>query len=267
MKRALCVGINDYPVRGSDLRGCVNDAKAWAALLEEHFGFDRANIRVLLDKQATKAGVFEALDDFLLANAKRGDVLVFANSSHGTYVADTDGDESRYDEAICPWDMKRELIVDDELRERFARLPNGVRLTVISDSCFSGTVIRGPGGIDTPDDRTPRFVRPKLLGRREIAGVRHVAQPNTIERYPESAMREVLLSGCRHDQYSFDAKFGRKHHGAMTHFALEIIAESDYDLTYEQLRNELVARLELEGFDQEPQLEGSTRSKRRKLFS
>ena len=29
-KRALCVGINDYPIRGMDLKGCVNDAKAWA---------------------------------------------------------------------------------------------------------------------------------------------------------------------------------------------------------------------------------------------
>ena len=27
-KKALCVGINDYPYEGSDLNGCVNDAKA-----------------------------------------------------------------------------------------------------------------------------------------------------------------------------------------------------------------------------------------------
>lgn len=27
-KRALCVGINDYPYDGNDLNGCVNDAKA-----------------------------------------------------------------------------------------------------------------------------------------------------------------------------------------------------------------------------------------------
>ena len=40
MKRALCVGINDYPVAGADLKGCVNDAKAWAALLIDHFDFD-----------------------------------------------------------------------------------------------------------------------------------------------------------------------------------------------------------------------------------
>ena len=104
MKRALCVGINDYPVAGADLKGCVNDAKAWAAMLIDHFGFDPKNITMLLDSQATKKRVLSEVDK-LLAGAQKGDVVVFTNSSHGTYVADRDGDESRYDEAMCPWDM------------------------------------------------------------------------------------------------------------------------------------------------------------------
>ena len=29
-KKALCIGINDYPGTGMDLRGCVNDADDWA---------------------------------------------------------------------------------------------------------------------------------------------------------------------------------------------------------------------------------------------
>ena len=33
-KRALCVGINDYPGANMDLAGCVNDARDWQALLE-----------------------------------------------------------------------------------------------------------------------------------------------------------------------------------------------------------------------------------------
>ena len=36
-RKALCVGINDYPGNESDLRGCVNDARAWAELLVERF--------------------------------------------------------------------------------------------------------------------------------------------------------------------------------------------------------------------------------------
>ena len=29
-------------------------------------------------------------------------------------------------------------------------------------------------------------------------------------------MNELLLSGCRADQYSYDARFGERFHGAMT---------------------------------------------------
>jgi hypothetical protein len=265
MKRALCVGINDYPVRGADLKGCVNDARAWAELLRDHYGFAEPDITILLDQQATKANILAALDG-LLAGAKRGDVIVFTNSSHGTYVADEDGDETRYDEAMCPWDMKDNLIVDDELRTRFAGLPAGVRLTIISDSCFSGTVTRGPA-IATPDDRHARFVNPVLIGRREIRNVRAVAKPVRSELYPESEMKEVLVSGCNDHQYSYDARFDTRYHGAMTYFALDIIREADYRLTYNALRRKLVARLENEGFDQEPQLEGASASRRRRLFS
>ena len=38
-KKALCVGINDYPIAGMDLKGCVNDAKAWSTLLRKHYDF------------------------------------------------------------------------------------------------------------------------------------------------------------------------------------------------------------------------------------
>ena len=266
MKKALCVGINDYPVRGSDLKGCVNDAKAWAALLHEHYGWVASDITVLLDKQATKANILAALDA-MLAGAAKGDVLVFTNSSHGTYAADENGDETRYDEAMCPWDMKRNLIVDDELRTRFAALPAGVHLTVISDSCFSGSVTRGESPIPTPDDRRRRFVNPARLGRREIGNMRTMAQPVRHDLYPEKKMKEVLVSGCKDNQYSYDARFGAVYHGAMTYFALEIIRAANYRITYADLWDQLVVRLTQEGYDQEPQLEGKASAKHRLLFS
>jgi hypothetical protein len=266
MKKALCVGINDYPVRGSDLKGCVNDAEAWAELLREHYGFATADIAMLLDKQATKQNVLAGLDA-LLAGAKSGDVLVFTNSSHGTYLADESGDETRYDEAMCPYDMRENLIVDDELRARFATLATGVRLTVISDSCFSGTVTRAASPIPTPDDRRARFVNPRLIGRREIPDVRRRAHPVRNELYPEAKMKELLVSGCNDKQYSYDARFGSTYHGAMTYFALDIIRAADYRITYDELWNRLVVRMDQEGFDQEPQLEGRQSARNRALFS
>ena len=60
------------------------------------------------------------------------------------------------------------LIIDDELREIFANLTKGVSMTVISDSCFSGTVTRAAmseviPGLKTPDDRRVRFLNPALI--------------------------------------------------------------------------------------------------------
>ena len=192
-KKALCVGINDYPYDGSDLNGCVNDAQAWAELLTDHYNFPASDVTLLLDSQATKANVMAGLKA-LLAGARSGDVLVFTNSSHGTYVADTSGDEPKYDEAMCPYDCATDLIVDDELREMFTALPKGVRLTVISDSCFSGSVTRVMGG--TPDDRRPRFLDPEKRGAPRLANPMK-AQDKRKEKFPESGMATASTIGRR----------------------------------------------------------------------
>ena len=55
------------------------------------------------------------------------------------------------------------------------------------------------------------------------------------------------MTGCRDDQYSYDARIGRRYHGAMTYFATEIIAEANYQLTYAQLWDQLVVRLQQDG--------------------
>jgi hypothetical protein len=197
-KKAFCVGINDYPYDGSDLNGCVNDAKAWAELLVSHYDFAQTDVKLLLDSEATKSKIVAGLKD-LLAGAAEGDVLVFTNSSHGTYIADTSGDEPMYDEAICPYDCADNLLVDDDLRELFVNVPKGVHLTTISDSCFSGTVTRAAvseaiPGLKTPDDRRVRFLNPGLRGD-PILENPWKATPKRISKYPASRMKEILLSG------------------------------------------------------------------------
>lgn len=269
-KRALCVGVNDYPYEGSDLNGCVNDAKAWARLLVDHFDFPSGDVKLLLDAEATKANVTAALGD-LLAGAKSGDVLVFTNSSHGTYLADTSGDEEMYDEAMCPYDCRDSLVTDDKLRELFAGVAKGVRLTVISDSCFSGTVTRAAvaeviPGLRTPDDRRVRFLSPALMGRTVVVNP-WKAKPKGKQKYPQSTMKDVLLSGSSDKEYSYDARIGGVYHGAMTYFALKAITEADYRITYRQLHERLLKLLDDAGYPQHPQLEGRPANKKRQLFT
>lgn len=266
-KKAFCVGINDYPYEDSDLNGCVNDARAWADLLLAHFGF--TDVRLLLDQAATKANILSGLSE-LIESAEDGDVLVYTYSGHGTYVADTSGDELWYDEAQCPFDTADNLIVDDELREIIAKVPDGVHLTVISDSCFSGTVTRVPvgeeiTGNELADNRRRRFLSPRLRGDKVIDNM-DAAKPKS-SKFPESAMKEILLTGCNDRQYSYDARIGDTYHGAMTYHAIKAITDAGYDLTYRELHNELIFLVEDAGYPQNPQLEGSDASKDRKLFA
>ncbi len=269
-KKALCVGINDYPYDGSDLSGCVNDAKAWADLLISNFDFKKTDVKLLLDSEATKANVMDALKK-LVAGAKSGDVLVFTNSSHGTYVADTSNDEENYDEALCPYDCADNLLVDDDLRELFSGIAKGVSLTVISDSCFSGTVTRAAvgeviPGLKVPDDRRVRFLSPALRGETVLANPWR-AKPKGKTKYPESKMKDVLLSGCSDKEYSYDALIGGVYHGSMTYFALQAIKAANYKITYQQLHSRLLYLLDDAGYPQHPQLEGKGTNKKKQIFT
>ncbi len=240
-------------------------------MLSAHYDFLPADVTLLLDAQATKANVVAGIKA-LLAGAKAGDVLVYTNSSHGTYIADTSGDEPKYDEAICPYDCADNLIVDDELRELFAEsLPKKVHLTIISDSCFSGTVTRIAvsefiPGLKTPDDRRVRFLSPALRSKPVLENP-WKAKPKIKDKYPESEMKEILVSGCSDKEYSYDALIGGVYHGAMTYFALKAITEVNYQMTYQQLEARLLFELDDAGYPQHPQLEGRPANKKRQIFT
>ncbi len=258
--KALCVGINKYPYENMDLKGCVNDATAWADLLIHHFDFPRTNVKLIFDSEATKRNVIFELKN-LLAGAQADDVLVFTNSSHGSYIKDTSGDERKYDQVICPFDVADNVIVDDELRELFVAIPAGVNFTVISDSCHSGTITR----IITPDYRRKRFLNPKLRGQPELRDPLR-AKPRIREKYPESEMKEILITGCKDNQFSYDAQMQNDFHGAMSYFALQEIRAANYKITYADLVKRVVKQLDRNRFNQQPQLEGKKENKRKQIF-
>lgn len=263
-KKALCVGINDYPFDGNDLKGCVNDAHAWANLLTQHFDFKEEDVQLLLDSQATKENILAGLDE-MIAWGKKGDTLVFTNSSHGTYLADEDGDETdKYDEALCPYDCETHLIVDDELRIRLDGLKPGVNFIIISDSCHSGTVNKAQL-VNTPDQRRVRFLNPKLLNKNVLANP-YKAKPENKKTSQRTRVQNLLLSGCKSIEYSFDALIDGDYHGAMTYYALKIIEEAQYQITFAELKKKLNAKLKKEGYNQHPQLTGKTILKNSQIF-
>ena len=81
-------------------------------------------------------------------------------------------------------------------------------------------------------------------------------------------MNELLVTGCRDDQYSYDARFGRRYHGAMTHSAARDHRRGRLPAHLgPALRTSSSSALETDGYDQEPQLEGRAANKRRQIFT
>jgi uncharacterized caspase-like protein len=161
---ALVVGVNECPQFRLDggaiarpLRGAESDADAVAATLEKQFGFRSANIELIKGEKATYSTV-KAACERLQKRARRGDVVVFHYSGHGTQVPDRgphDETADGVDEALCLADATEQgdnLLVDDELAAWLDSI-DASQVTVILDCCHAGT-----GTKDTDDDIASRWL-------------------------------------------------------------------------------------------------------------
>ena len=114
------------------LRVCENDAIAMQKIAKNK-GFTS---EIYLSKDATATILFSKLLHFS-ENLHAGDILFISFSGHGYYQNDLiDADEKDgKDEGWCMFERK---VLDDELFEMWHKFKPGVRILVVSDSCFSG---------------------------------------------------------------------------------------------------------------------------------
>ncbi|MGK7887836.1 MAG: DUF4384 domain-containing protein [Leptolyngbyaceae cyanobacterium] len=93
-KLALLIGINHYPdnvfgrspQHNPDLSGAITDVELVKELLVARFGFNRSNILVLQDKQATRSAIEAAFQEHLLGQVSHHDVVLFHCSGLGSYI-------------------------------------------------------------------------------------------------------------------------------------------------------------------------------------
>ncbi len=158
-RRALIVGINNYGEgkagvgraakrQFSNLDGAVADAGAFRDLLINRYGFKDSEIKFLSDDQATRTRLLGAIDDWLLRDAGKGSLRLFYYAGHGSQVPNSKSAEAdKKDETLVPADAWRgtDDIRDKELARRFDRAARaGVELTVVLDSCHSGSSLTAP---------------------------------------------------------------------------------------------------------------------------
>jgi len=255
-KRSLHIGINDYPGQQNDLRGCVNDAKAWEALLKQQ-GYQTS---ILLDNNATYKNVIKEIRK-LIGASKKGDKAVITFSGHGTNIRDISGDEEdQRDEALVLFDK---LLIDDELRQLLNGFEKETKVTIISDSCHSGTVTRSFLDIMSEDDAPkPRYLPPEDDDE-AFRVMSATIRKNLI--VPEEGMNEVLITGCKSTEYSYDARINGVNMGAMSYYATQIL-KNDPTISYKNFYIKLREILPCRRFPQTPQLEGSKENKEESML-
>jgi len=264
IRHALLIGINDYSTPGlregpakrevPNLDGAVNDVRLIGELLVALYGFKPADIVTLTDQQATRSAILKALDEQLVQQTRKGDIVLFYFSGHGSQVRNSLSREAdRLDESILPADSRRGApdIRDKELLPIFNQIiDRGGRLTIILDTCHSGSGTRDP----------------RTLHRRGVSpDLRDVADPSS---GPAPERRGALVLAAAQD---FDLAFETLDEqkiirGAFTWALARAMRDADPGEPASETFLRAEARLHAERPAQEPVLAGSAEVRGVPLF-
>jgi len=257
-KLALLIGIDEYE-KVSDLDGCVNDVENMKSLLRDKFDFEEANIKVLVNEQATRKAILDTFQQHLIARANQGDLVVFHYSGHGSQMRDAAGGDEpdQYDETIVPQDSRTDEVFDipdDSINSLLQLLSEKTdNVTFILDSCHSGTGTRATGKIRKieKDKRDPPTPDSFTLGARGVAEGDEAFRPKDA--------KYVLLSGSASDQLSHEYFADGQANGAFTYFFAKEIRAATGKLTYQDVMDKVAGNVTARFNSQEPQIEGSSR--------
>lgn len=203
VKRALCVGMGNSKIAGP-CPGSDVDAKM-GMMIANQMGFDT---RLMENERATYDAVLSALNA-MVKDIQAGSTLFLFWSGHGGQIEDMSGDENidslgqdDMDECLFPWDN---YLLDDELADAFERVPAGVRIFFVCDTCNSGSMARNAKPVPPVSRVVSRSFKASL----------------------------ILFASCAEDENSFGTSFG----GYFT----TALLDSWYDgITYEKWFNAAV---------------------------
>ncbi|HSW30320.1 MAG TPA: caspase family protein [Longimicrobiales bacterium] len=258
---AVVVGINDYAnfegVEGGDLRGAVNDARSMADVLMARWGFPAGNVRLLLDAEATRAGIEEALTGWLASRVKPGDQALFFYAGHGSQTIDMEGDEEDgLDETLAPQDVLATSsdndITDDQLRGWLERIPTD-QIVVVFDACHSGTATRA----------LSTRMRPRSLPREAPRAVGTRGGGTSPEPGLLRGSVALEIAAAAPDQVAMDALFAPRGGttpyagGAFTTHLVRQLWRAEAGTAYQDVFRAAFEGMKAERFAQDPQISGS----------
>jgi len=149
---ALVIGINEYK-NHPNLKTAINDASAVATLLKEKYFFEKENIILLKDRDATKDHIMRDFRDLVATKVKKGDSVFIYYAGHGWF---DDILQSGYWVTTEATKSPATFLENNTIYKFIAALDKkGVQhVLLVSDSCFSGSFTKDHRAIETDiDDR------------------------------------------------------------------------------------------------------------------
>lgn len=248
-RRALLIGINNYPDPANVLEGCVNDVFLMSSVLQES-GFEPEEIRVVLDDRATTQGIMDRLH-WLLDDVKDDDERVLFYSGHGAQIPGygARGEPDHVDECLVPYDFDwspAHAILDDQFCELYSQLPYKCYFVAMFDCCHSGGITRAGGprvrGLTPPDDIRHRALqwnaREHMWVQRELPelnpslaaksyGADYVGKNGSTRRLGRS-----MTLRTRPDKEYDKTRYELDHHGPYLPILLEACQEQEFSYEY-----------------------------------
>ncbi|WP_159471141.1 S8 family serine peptidase [Dyadobacter sp. 3J3] len=193
-----------------ELFGCVNDMTNMRELADSlNFKSD-----VLANSDATRNNIMKQIEK--LGNLlDPGGLLLITYAGHGAPIPDSDGDEKdQQDESWVTYDG---FLIDDEINNCLAKVPDGNRVLIISDSCHSRTVSRVVSPFGRVRTISKERVRQILKSNNQtVADLRAAIGPKL-----EQVAFVKLLSACMDDQFAKETNGA----GVFTNRLLEVFYE------------------------------------------
>lgn len=190
-KRALLVGVSDYPGYSNDLRYCDDDAEDMDELLRRN-RWKNEDITLLTDSDATKNAIMNGLTN-LASEEDESDTTLFMFSGHGT--------RGLFREAICPYDN---YIYDDELRDKINEFDG--KVIIIIDTCYSG-------GMDAQGNLSAE------LNESEMSEFIYNFAYNLSNTILDNKDNRIILTACSKNQGSYE--IGSLGHGLFSYYVLD----------------------------------------------
>ena len=277
---ALLIAVGNFADRGMEqsyqLLGTEADIQGMQKTLIERWKFDPKDVQVIKDKDATHERILAEISA-LEQRSVPGDTVLIYYSGHGTSANDEDNqfDLPYATGAWFPYDFdpddtasqKRTLIIGRrDLVPRLQRLDSAGRwVVVVSDSCFSGQVVRRIGQKHAHTRYVP--LRKRDLGVGTSAASPPPAAPSARAPPPPYPYHHViLLSGASDSETGNDISsmgdlqehptLDGKPHGAFTDAFLRLLNGQmiSGQFSYAQAREQMSAFLEDRHLAQHPQL-------------